>query len=694
LRVRTLARYDTASITQSQNTWVAAWQAWLGPEQLQPFAPAGSSVTDAGPRASIAWFSGSDQTRKSPVSTGKSPVFYLGLFLDPTLEPTTTGVYYMVFPMDAAGTPSVASALSMSNVPGLTTIPCAIRDPAGRLLAYSTDTDNKLVTCAIYNTHTPPPSSGLAPQPASVVNLSASDVSDVPPAIAFFTDMHLAPQPCSGGEASDSYDVYQFSFYNKAPYSGTCHCQIDYFGTITITCPVKAGSPVISTATDQTLGQLCGIIDGPIPLPAENIINNILENTESDGGDIVFSTTTTGSTEHDVSMAFTLGIQSQGYASKGVGPAWNIAISGGPTWGWGNGSTTVTSYSKTQESLIQSQTDSDGNLYATEILAQGNFWSKTATLMVAGFRFVDASGAVIVDTLASSPLPAFQAPNIAMFSVVLSDEEASGSFTPYMALPGQFKPGDSSLVYYTPEQIQCTMKALGYPGEDYFQEMLLPNAYNFGTAASPQPFMQFIWSETSQTTDTFQQTQSSFTELGGTWSSEVYAGISGGEGVEIFGFGEAMQMQLLGGFTYSGNCNTTTTTDQSWGIQLEPGNLQGSNQWGPPAVSVTKSKKMTHQQLSDAAINYSFLLLFLPVPSNLPSNHWTKELLTFGPKVPNQAPDFGSNIDPRSACWRITCVVISYTTSSGVTYNYSGSLTPNAAAALRGRQHASRLHTA
>ncbi len=423
-------------------------------------------------------------------------------------------------------------------------------------------------------------------------------------------------------------------------------CQVNYFGTGERINNFKSYTP-----KPQGKYLLTGIIDGPIPVPNSNILGHLFQETDPNVGNITYGQTTSTEGTHQSSFAWTVGFKSEGSSDKGIGPAWDISLSGGTGSVQSNTTGTHQGHSLIQRSVV----DVDEHQKGVRISALGTFFSSQAQIQATGYKFTDASGALIVDPSSSSP-------SQAMKSLLLQVNFTPGSnpsFTPFM-----FKPGDLST--YTPEAINETMLALSGKS-NYFEDVILANAYTFPDG---KKYLLFTWSNSGMTSSQFSQLSSTFTENSWTFDSSDYVGVSGGLGADFFGLGEDESFKFLAGFTVSLSGEQSLSGTEEWGIQV---GTDGDN-WGPPTID---------DKSSEAAIaEYTFLVFFLPVPSNgtLEPNAWTQELIKYLPKVPDQEFKSVKGIDTNSGAWRITFAVINYLTNGDAnkgkhnTYLYKGNL--------------------
>src|SRR5262249_34899163 len=191
---------------------------------------------------------------------------------------------------------------------------------------------------------------------------------------------------------------------------------------------------------------------------------------------------------------------------------------------------TSLSYQKLKESLIDATKDTKAG---TGVSPLGTFFAAAATINTTAYRFLDADGNPVTDATSASD---DQAPKVAATGVTFTGG-AVPSFTPYGVTPGH-------LSSYTPDALNRQLASLGHAGANYFNEVVLPNAYTFEGGIQ---YMAFPWGTDGKEQASFAATTTAFTEQSWTFDSSVYAGVSGGGGLDIFGMGEEGSWQLLTG---------------------------------------------------------------------------------------------------------------------------------------------------
>lgn len=525
-----------------------------------------------------------------------------------------------------------------------------MRDPAGRLRSYNFNSDPGVqrIQSRYYNTAVfPSPannfeSSGLQETPwykitphklPGGVDISSiiAGFGNIHPRGVFHAFNHGRTSPDKGKE---DLPILEFTFY------GLNMFQLNYYGTIrTISATKKPNKNQTPKGPTIILG---GIIDGPIPFPIENYFNFELSGGSDEVGSINYKRGKEIEEEKSVESSWTAGFESEGKTTKGIGPAWKISVEGGMGSVMTKSKGSETDHKLTVPATVVSHKpfkdpEVDG-IGAAKVLA--------AEFNITGCQFIDESNRIINDSLSKSPSVGPKA--VGILTTMLGTDE-SYSFETYSAIPG-------NLESYTPEQLNIRMKKLGYDGKDYFNEVIQANAFPF---TDEEPYLLFKWNEGTVEGSGFRAFNSSFQEQKWTFDGSVYGGVSGGEGINIFGLGEEFETEFLVGASYSRENSEATTNEISWGIEVE-----GKENWGGPPVRNLKDAP-------DSVKSYTFRLYFLPVPSKdsgLHPNYWTKELI-------DNVHD-GERIDHNSGSWRIMYVVtkIEYNDPNKEGYPKNGSI--------------------
>lgn len=431
------------------------------------------------------------------------------------------------------------------------------------------------------------------------------------------------------------YPVVEFTVY------GGNRCQMNYYGKISVLEDFQ-------DINKNDVAIISGIMDMPIPFPFENFKDVNLESPEKVIGEFAYGSKKGHTKETSKVSSWTAGFKSSGKTTKGIGPAWDIAVNGGmgSTTKFENESELSTEFSI--ETKVKSGEGSEPN----EIEAFGGAQQAMSSFKIEAYQFEDAQGKIINNCLSDDPGVSTKNAN---YQVLMK----AGGNIPF----GSFAVTPGDLNSYTKEAINSRMQSLNsqptsnpqlkgvtfYTGANYFEDIIIPNSYNFGTAQDPQHFLEFGWSISGETNQGFESMKSSFRETAWTFDAEIYAGVSGGGGIDFFGMGEEFESEFLAGGSYSQDHSNSTTDQSEWGLELND-------------FSVLSSQESN----KDGIREFTFRAYFLPIPksdSKLPSNYWTYELIKNG-TFDDQS------IDPNSSCWRLVFVVTKIVSNGNPDLNY------------------------
>jgi hypothetical protein len=642
-----IGTFNVADLVAGQSHWKARTDIWGGPQPAPPFS-GGYSFPSFGTSIGTDVFTVATKAADPNDPKPGTPTSMLWITLAPGAAelPAT-----LLVPLERvlAADGSVASyrigygaAVGWSAPRGTQ----VTRDPAGRICTAVAQPESGKVTVSTYSTWAVP-SSGTDPLlPKVDLTVSTPSIVATKPASAFFTDM-TTNIITSGNDKWIAHAVYRFMLYGDA--SSKQYCQVDRYGTAEV-CPnygsIGLGTPKPPHPADMMIVQ--GFVDGPIPVPAVNFANSKFADGPTTFATLVYGHSNTVDKEHSVTNSWTAGFKTEGEATKGVGPAWDISLKGGMGSIKTDGTTTSALISQTQRTSV------DGKCPTQSVDPQGTAFGRKVFFDCTAYRFLDATGTTIAD--GTDPKVIQQAP---LFTLISSRfvEGGSEGFVPYAVRPGD-------LSSYTREAINQQMAKLGYPGTSYVAEVIIPNAYTFGDGNN---CIEMTWSSSGGTSsETYSQAAKRFTESSWSLDTEIYAGVSGGGGVSIFGIDiEDFSFKFLAGGTYSTETSDSVNTSDEWSIGLEEG-------WGEFGES-TDPKRIT---------DYTFQIYFLPPPSpsgsippnkNWPAmgpNYWTQELRLCAPSA--QKSDYRQidprSIDPNSGAWRLFFIVDSYKSYDGTVY--------------------------
>lgn len=446
----------------------------------------------------------------------------------------------------------------------------------------------------------------------------------VKPAADFYLFEQGAVTTTSGEMVTTDIPVLEFVIY------GDGYFQVAAYGTIRTMQFTRTLVPKVATQN-----VIAGMIDGPIPFPLQNFSNDDLKSAITlNVGEFIYGTESGTETGTSVETDWSYGIETSLKFSKGVGPALKASLDSG----MGSVQSNSVGTERRRELSVGVEVDYNPHGDTPVIRGTGAVLPVSAALAISAYQFFDSVNTLVNDAATSSPACG---PKIAGALVAMQGADQSViSYTPYIGTLGD-------LTSYTPEAVQARMAGHGYKGKDYFQEIIVANAYPF---QPDQSYLEYTWDGTNAVSDQFKAFASHYSEQNWTLDGSLYAGLSGGVGFSLFGMGEEMEFEVLGGFTYSHDHSVDTTQSNDWGLSLKG----VSRDWGPPTSGD-----------ETAVRSYTFRAYFLPVPAaptNLPSpTYWLGELIDCLPKSSELQP---CDIDPHSGCWRIAFVVTQITWNS------------------------------
>jgi hypothetical protein len=582
-----------------------------------------------------------------------------------------------MLPLDETGAPLVSGAPAPQTIWTAGMRPksnaTAVCDPAGRIVccAASQDwpTENlKELFFGVFQTYTMPPS--LAPD--GFVTVAPSAANPQPPALLFVvgagTPSSATTNVTGNGQMTPTtYPVYLFAFYA----SSTVAQLIDY-GAIEVTNNYALGNPV--SAQGPTLATF-GIIDGPIPVPNQNIAGWQFESTTNDLGSIAYGNQVNSGIQTAKSWNYNIGFQTSGSITfKGLGQkagiAWDASFSGGQTRNWGSSTASTLANTLQQTADVNPKKTGGGthtNQVGVGIDPWGSVWAAQSGVSFNNFRFVNAAGLVIsdgsIDAASQTPLAPVQgscAPSLAAPTQYL--------YVPYMVTPG-------NLLSYTIDGeigINATMAKLAGVA-NYFETIIWPAAFTFTAGSDTQKYLLFSWEVGGVTGQGFSYVTGTVNTQSWQINASFYVGWTWGstEGFPLIGTAMTQGSFMIGGSGGYSSSTTTTTSDQ-WGVAIAPppGSSPpfGPPNWGEAPTNVDPSL----QNLWGAAVaKYEFALFLLPdpgadAPAPLSPGYWVRELIQYGnlnATTVSPAAVLPTDLDPNIGCWKIVYIVLSIWTN-------------------------------
>lgn len=413
-----------------------------------------------------------------------------------------------------------------------------------------------------------------------------------------------------------------------------------------------AGLQQVSGDSNQApLYILNGIIDAPMPVPNENTsVIDFRGGYSNLVGTVTYGTDISIGSSRSFSQAYTIGLQSKGQTSDGAGPAWDISFNGG----CGKVST-----SSQQITLVNNMPD-DATLDDDKLVVPyGKLFASSYNFTCTVYRLLEPQDQSQHYSEGQALQPASDANLYYQLGVSLLPSTNGYDYVPYTVAPGD-------LSTYTRTAWNARMQALGYPGPNYFEDVILKNAFVFDPSTN-QNYLPFSWSQSGGVTPGFSSLTGSVTETSWTFNASVYAGMSFNFEFDMFGIGEGLEGSMLYGMTVSLTGTTQTTEQQQWGISFSD----------TPAMELPANKPKGYT-------SYNFNVYFLPA-----NQQWAEEFQKYADFPVCQAaggtptwnnsgavhrstytsnPGLDVAIDSSSKPWRIVFEVTEYQLQDGTQY--------------------------
>lgn len=538
-------------------------------------------------------------------------------------------VRFLLCPIDGQGGPTTSDGGALLEIDGFQTRRSyyVARDPSGRIYGVTCqDDNNKYIYYRLFNTNQQVlPNAGVNPSLSWIGDWSntyllngQTNTSDAGLAVAFVassakTNQSLTIPTSSGksgtfntctsqvqssivlyakGDEVDSSHVsgaQAFEIYAQGATFGKTYLVPDYYVT-------KPGSG------NQSLAMLSVLLDA-FPIPNQNLGSNVSPEQAILGYD--YGITSTTQLTANMEWQVLAGIKSSLTTTKGIGPAADLEFSTGPM---GSIAAEYQSTNSSGFSVYTSAENAPGSGF--QVAPYGSYYGDTLSE-------IHEDAAVFYDT-GSNLINGNQAPLYSMLRLIKASttQRTGGSYTSYC-----YTPGDMST--YTASSINARMQSLyralnstqqallnsHYGDGTYVQNVMLPHAQSLGLG---EDYLEFSFTGSGSYHSGVEVVSSIMATLGWQFHGSAYAGVSGGEEVSIFGFGEGFDASALVGFQYDLSINAGFGGTGSWGINFTddaPVNVPGH-------------------------ITYTARMYFLQ-----PNALWANELQLFG------SPENAGNID-------------------------------------------------
>ncbi|WP_284126441.1 hypothetical protein [Parerythrobacter aestuarii] len=433
------------------------------------------------------------------------------------------------------------------------------------------------------------------------------------------TGVNLEGQPTTF--EADEYPILEFICYGKDK------IQLHDYGSIRT---VSDKHDIKQKDRNRPVYQIGGYFDGPAPFPLQNFkgIDKLTGDTakaaafEYGKGEETGKATSTEST-------WNVGMEAEGKVTKGVGLGFKV----------GYEYEDITKDEKEIASARETALAVDAKVINTapydepEAEGAGSARTLSAQFHVTGFQFANRWGALVSDGLSKDPA---QSPKLGRVLARMQSAPATNqaAFHPSLVTAGD-------LESYTAEAIDAKM------GENYVRDTICRNAYVF---EGGQPFLMYSWNNGNMIVETAESMTKSFTSHEWSHGGEAYAGVSGGVGANIFGFGEEYEFSVMAGGGYKREWSEESLTESGWTIGAKPSDFD-----------IPMPRAVEDGGDPDGVVEFAFRAYFLPVPSapsKLPPNQWAKELHDMLPEEAHGDYDFTKDqVDTGFGCWRIFFLV-------------------------------------
>ncbi len=426
------------------------------------------------------------------------------------------------------------------------------------------------------------------------------------------------------GTETTAYDIYGLTFYTEESDEDARRVSVVVAREGAIQVAAHAEPVPNLKGTDTPPLALSGVFDAPVPLPGQNLV------AIAAGGSVThemlgrpLSTVEYGHTEgltqeHSSSAYSTIGIQTEGTFTAGIGAAWEASYAAGLGRAAGESQSVVWQTSRIGETWIERS--ADGVIAATApSLMLGSHLALAQQL--AAFVNVDDE----LETVAVGGVRQSRYPLMVRLGAIPGGR-GSGRFAPFSVVPGDlysYTPDDvnrrirSRYDDLSPEQQRAFAGAEHAYTGDYLRwldELAVP-------LGQVHKYLEIITSNAGGQATSYEVSHSRFQEWWWTYDASLYAGLA----VSVEFWGLKLEYTLTVGTTVSLETRTATEAHRRWGIDAN--------------VSFPGGAKPGH------VTGYTTRLYLLPA-----NVLWTKEILYL-------STDKDGPLDPNGAPWRIFFVV-------------------------------------
>jgi len=546
---------DPASIDDTNSRWVG-----LEASTLQPSNYGLNAVSKNYSTISSAWFTQGSLGNFAVTSFYSSADHH---------------VYFLLYPISDDGTPAYTGTSYVFPIADFAAKRGVYltRDPAGRLYGIFCKNDSSYnLYSTTFNTYQQVQQDDSGNHPtlswntAQLLNNSSKN-SEKGPTAAFMvgngTSSTIQLKNSNNQNQTFSctnYPQYSITIYaddNQDSNAYDIQVQIASYGTSVVVPNYSTIGPNPTYASNRILSLLMD----SFPVPNENLGNNVSPNKNV--VEYAYGAASTNELSATMSVDIKFGVKASFSTTKGVGPATEDEFKTGPqaSLSASTQTTTFSSFAVDTTPIVAPA----GFATTYKIESHGGYYGSTPSNIVEDSAiFKDADGTII----SGSQAPLFSSLRTVKAN---STSEVSGQYSTYCYTPG-------NITSYQENNINAAMAAkynaltaaqksyftTGY-ASNYVQDVIAANATQFGTS-SDDKYLEFTFSSSGHSATTMEQINQIVATLGWTVEGSYYVGVSGGEEVSVFGFGEGFSASLMAGFEYNFSVAGGTTVGSTWGI--------------------------------------------------------------------------------------------------------------------------------
>lgn len=496
-------------------------------------------------------------------------------------------VYFLLYPISDDGTPAHTGT---SHVFTVDDFDCRrgffiTRDPSGRLygIQCKDDSGSTNLYCRVFDTYqrVQQDDSGNNPSlrwgSSALLNGSSKDSQEGPSA-AFIAGNSIANSSIqlknSQGQNQNftctkipQYCIVLYADSNKSNSGYDLQVQVAAYGNSYIVPDYS----VLSPSSQYSDTRIISMIMDSFPFPNENLGNSV--NVNESLIEYAYGASSVMELSATMSVDLLFGVKSSFSTNKGVGPAEESEFKTGP-----QASLSASTQTSTFTSFAVDTTPVDAPAgFATpyKIESHGEYHGSTLSDIHEDIAIFQDAGGVIVN--------GSHAPLFSTLRTVRNNNTAavSGQYATYCYTPGDISSYQAANINQTMAQkynaLSSSQKSFFTPdyATDYINKVIIPNATQLGD----NNYLEFTVDGSGHSSNTVEQINQVVATLGWTVQGSLYAGVSGGEELSVFGFGEGFDASLMVGFDYNFSVSGGVSVGSSWGINFDihvPTNVTGA----------------------------------------------------------------------------------------------------------------------